>query len=58
MAYCVYQRRAKAVVEVAAMSAMKMVEGSGDGEVERWWMWQWTAALTRLMLCSVFFVIT
>ncbi len=25
---------------------MTMVEGGGDGEVEQWRTWQWTAALT------------
>jgi len=36
---------AKAVVEEAA-SVMTMVEGGGDGKVEQWQTWQWTAALT------------
>jgi len=34
-----------AVVAAAVASAMPMAEGSSNGKVERWQMWQWTAAL-------------
>ncbi len=34
------------VDEVATAMAIMTAEGGGDGEVERWRMWQWTAALT------------